>query len=133
MEPGDQVEAAAKVPEGDTMRTREDEGRQGETNWKRRPYCFPTKSSFGEGGPGVEVNSHRGSGSTGRWSQSGARRGPWRHRELGRGPSREVGCLGRDPCSATWSFCPSEVSFTFLHPISSFVKWKSLPMECGEG
>lgn len=32
------------------------------------------------------------------------------------GDHQEVGCLGWDPCSATWSFCPSEASFTFLHP-----------------
>lgn len=40
MEPGDQVEAAAKVPEGDTTKTREDEGRQGKANWKRCPLLL---------------------------------------------------------------------------------------------
>lgn len=32
------------------------------------------------------------------------------------GDHQEVRCLGWDPCSAAWSFCPSEASFTFLHP-----------------
>ena len=114
--------------QGPGKRHNEDQGRP----WSSAPYCFPTKSSFGEGGPGMEVNSHGGSGSTGQWSRSGAKREPWRHLELGRGPSREVGCLGWDPRSAAWSFYPQKRPSPSCTPISPSVKWKSLPKECGE-
>ena len=46
------------------------------------------------------------------WSQEGAMEAP----QTWEGTIREVGCLGWDPRSATWSFYPSEAFFTFLHP-----------------
>lgn len=99
-----------------------------------RPYRFPTKSSFGEGGPGVEVNSHGGSGAQdgGLW-KSGARREYGGTVVLG-GDHQEVRCqLGPLLC---WpgAFAPlKHPSLPSCTPISSSVKWKSLPMECGEG
>lgn len=46
MEPGDQVEPAAKVPAGDMTKTREDERRQGKASWKLQPLLLSNQEQL---------------------------------------------------------------------------------------